>query len=317
MTPTQLRAFATVVRRGSVKAAAAELAVTEAAVSGHVAQLRRQLGDPLFTRTASGLAFTPGGLRLASRANELLGLQDQTVREVGEAARGQRLLRLIVSSMFAEYAAPGLIELFAARARDLQVEMSVRPAPDHQRALTSRAADVVIGPTPPVVGAGVSVTPFLRYEVVVLAAPGHPLAGRRARPAQLQRETWLLGPSAAERGVVTGVLRVLGVPEDQQRIFQSHAAALEEARRGQGVTVALAHAAAPDLAAGRLARVAGEGTQAGGTWSALTLADQGAAPTAAELRRFITTPRAIQAMLSGAGADVARFRPALHVTLWS
>ncbi|HET7276682.1 MAG TPA: LysR family transcriptional regulator, partial [Dermatophilaceae bacterium] len=40
MTPTQLRAFACVVRLGSVKAAAKELAVSEAAVSMHVAQLR-------------------------------------------------------------------------------------------------------------------------------------------------------------------------------------------------------------------------------------------------------------------------------------
>ena len=68
MTPTQLKAFACVVRLGSVKAAADELGVSEAAVSMHVAQLRRELEDKLFTRTGSGLAFTPGGLRLASRA---------------------------------------------------------------------------------------------------------------------------------------------------------------------------------------------------------------------------------------------------------
>ena len=68
MTPTQLRAFATVVRLGSVKAAAEDLRVTEAAVSLHVGQLRKELGDQLFSRTGSGLAFTPGGLRLASRA---------------------------------------------------------------------------------------------------------------------------------------------------------------------------------------------------------------------------------------------------------
>ena len=82
MTPTQLRAFAAVVRLGSVKAAAAELFVTEAAVSLHVGQLRKELGDQLFRRTSAGLAFTPGGLRLASRAVELLGLQDRTVLEV-------------------------------------------------------------------------------------------------------------------------------------------------------------------------------------------------------------------------------------------
>lgn len=317
MTPTQLRAFAAVVRLGSVKEAAAELAVTEAAVSGHVAQLRKELGDQLFTRASSGLAFTPGGLRLASRANELLGLQDQTIREVGEAGRGRRLLRLAVSSLFAEYAAPGLIELFSARARDLQVEMSVRPSSSFESMLVGRATDVAIGPAPGSPGPAVTATPFLKYEVVLVAGPGHHLAGHRVRPPQLQRETWLLGPSATEQGVVTAMLRRFHVPEEQQRIFQSHAAALEEARRGHGLALALASGVGEDVAAGRLVRVTGEGTQAAGTWSALTLAETGVPATAAELRRFVTTPRAIQAMLSGAGADIGRFRPAVHITLWS
>jgi len=43
----------------------------------------------LFTRTGSGLAFTPGGLRLASRAVEILGLQDRTAREVSQATRDE------------------------------------------------------------------------------------------------------------------------------------------------------------------------------------------------------------------------------------
>lgn len=53
MTPTQLRAFAAVVQLGSVKQAAADLNVFEAAVSLHVGQLRRELGDRLFARTAA------------------------------------------------------------------------------------------------------------------------------------------------------------------------------------------------------------------------------------------------------------------------
>src|SRR5687767_1882412 len=107
MTPTQLRAYSAVVRQGSVKSAAAELEVSESAVSLHIAQLRRELGDQLFHRTAAGLAFAPGGLRLASRAAELLGLQDITVLEVSAAGRGRRLLRVGATGLFAEHAAPG------------------------------------------------------------------------------------------------------------------------------------------------------------------------------------------------------------------
>ena len=38
---------------------------------------------------------------------------------------------------------------------------------------------------------------------------------------------------------------------------------------------------------------------------------------AAELVRFITTPRATQAMVRGSGVHLGRFKPAVHITLWS
>ena len=47
------------------------------------------------------------------------------------------------------------------------------------------------------------------------------------------------------------------------------------------------------------------------------LAEQSALSATAELMRFVTTPRATQAMLRGSGVNVGRFRPSVHVTLWS
>ncbi len=318
MTPTQLKAFSCVVRLGSVKAAADELEVSEAAVSMHVSQLRREFDDRLFTRTASGLAFTPGGLRLASRAVEILGLQDRTVREVSQAGHGRRLLRLACSALFAEHAAPGLIELFAGRADDLDVELSVHAAGQFPSLLASRTVDLAVGPAPGSDLPGLVDQRFLNYEVVAVAGPGHPLAGHSVDPGQARHQTWLLGPSAAgEEGVVPGMLRHLGVPEKQQRIFQSDAAAFEEAKRTHGVALALRFAVAADLTAGRLVRVEGPGLRGHGRWSALALPPHSQLPVTAELLRFITTPRATQAMVHGTGVEVGRFRPSVHVTLWS
>src|SRR3954471_1030227 len=56
MTLAQLQSFVLVARHGSVKAAAAELEVTEPAVSVAVAALRRELGDELFVREGRGIA---------------------------------------------------------------------------------------------------------------------------------------------------------------------------------------------------------------------------------------------------------------------
>ena len=320
MTPAQLRAFSAVVRLGSVHAAAAELGMSDAGISMHVAQLRKELDDPLFAKTGAGLAFTPGGLRLASRAIEILGLQQQTAIEVTEAAHGRRLLRIAASSAFAEHAAPGLIELFSSRANDLSVELSVHPTSRFHELISSRAVDIALGPSADDAASNGSIVvrPFLKYQILTVAAPGSPLAGHPPTPALLRDQQWMLGPAAGHSdGEIAAILRNLAIPESQQRIFQSDAAALEEVQRVNGVTLAIGFAVGKDVSAGRLVHVKGPGLQSPGEWCAMTLAPAARQPAVSELVRFITTPRCTQAMLRGTGVGVTRFRPKVHVTLWS
>ena len=317
MTPTQLRAFACVVRRGSVKGAAEELGTTESAVSMNLKQLRTELDDPLFSRTPSGLAFTPGGLRLASRAMEILDLQSRTVMEVSEAGNGRRMLRLASSDLFAEHAAPGLISLFTSRAKDLDVELSVHPVSEFRDLLSSRTIDVALGPIngarPPVV-----TREFLAYDVLVVAAPEHPAVIDKLGPKQLAEQVWHLGPGAVEpSGETSEVLRRLGVPEKRQRIYQSDAAALAETRRGQGLAVAVGFTIRDDLRNGRLVPVEAPELASRGSWAAWSLGGDQLTSVGAELIRFVGTPRATQAMIRGEAAGQGRFRPAVHVTLWS
>lgn len=318
MTPAQLRAFSAVVRLGSVHAAAEELGVSDAGISAHVAQLRKELDDPLFSRTRAGLAFTPGGLRLASRAIEILGLQQQTAIEVTEAARGRRLLRIAASSAFAEHAAPGLIELFSSRADDLSVELSVHPTSRFRDLIESRAVDLALGPALPDAGTEIVVRPFLKYQIITVAAPASPLATGTPTPALLRDQQWMLGPSAGSvDGEIATLIRNLAIPETAQRIFQSDAAALEEVQRMSGVTLAVGFAVAKDLSAGRLVHVRGSRLQLSGEWCASTLPGSARQPAVTELLNFITTPRCTQAMIRGTGVGVTRFRPKVHVTLWS
>jgi DNA-binding transcriptional LysR family regulator len=194
VTPAQLRAYSAVVRLGSVRAAAKELGVSDAGVSMHIAQLRKELDDRLFTRTGAGLAFTPGGLRLASRAIEILGLQQQTAIEVTEAAHGRRLLRIAASSAFTEHAAPGLIELFSSRAADLSVELSVHPTSQFRDLIASRAVDIALGSAAQNADSAITVRPFLKYQTIAVAAPGNPLTTGVRTPAQLREQQWMLGP---------------------------------------------------------------------------------------------------------------------------
>jgi len=299
--------------------------MSDAGISMHVAQLRKELDDPLFSRTSAGLAFTPGGLRLASRAVEILGLQQQTAIEVTEAAHGRRLLRIAASSAFAEHAAPGLIELFSSRASDLSVELSVHPTSRFKELISSRAVDIALGQAfqsgradREATGNAIVVRPFLNYQILTVAAPGSPLTTHPPTPALLREQLWMLGPSAGSvDGEIAAVVRDLAIPESHQRIFQSDAAALEEVQRVGGVSLAIGFTVGKDLAAGRLIHVKGQGLQVPGEWCAFTLTPAARQPAVSELVRFITTPRCTQAMLRGTGVGVTRFRPKIHVTLWS
>lgn len=312
MTPTQLRCFSTVVRLGTVRGAAEELGVTQAAVSGNMGALRKELDDQLFHPSREGLVFTPGGLRLAHRAVEMLGLQEQTRREIHDANDGRRLLRIAATSLFAEYAAPGLIELFSTRADDLEVELLVESSARFNDLLLSHGADVAIGPkstgTSPF---GITTSEFMRYEVIAVTSP-------ELSFDRVTEVTWFLGPSAVEPlGVSQFVLERVGVPESMQRIYTSHAAALAEARNGNGVALVPRFAVADALRSGALAELDDPASRATGTWAASAPPGDRSTQVARELLRFVTTPRAMQAMRSGSGTGIGRFKPSVHITLWS
>jgi DNA-binding transcriptional LysR family regulator len=252
---------------------------------------------------------------------EILGLQQQTAIEVTEAAHGRRLLRIAASTAFAEHAAPGLIELFSSRADDLSVELSVHPTSRFRDLIASRAVDIAIGPASEgSIGPddSIFVRPFLKYQIIAVVAAKSPLAAGVPTAALLRQQHWMLGPSAGGvGGEIATMLRDLAIPESQQRIFQSDAAALEEVQRVGGVTLTIGFAVAKDLAAGRLTHVTGPGLDRSGEWCAATLPPSARQPAVSELVRFITTPRCTQAMIRGSGVGVTRFRPKVHVTLWS
>jgi LysR family transcriptional regulator, low CO2-responsive transcriptional regulator len=309
MTFTQLRTFALVAELGSLRAAASALGVSEPAVSAAMAALRTDLGDPLFRRTGTGIALTPGGRALAGRARELVGLADRTRREVGHATTTGRL-RALATAACAEHVAGAVIAAFTRRVPRVAVDLTVGSTECAAVALAEDDADIVLGVRPaPAVGQPVESVPFLRYSRVVVAAPGHPSV------ADLSGYRWLAGPAGLEPGSeeerwADGT----GTVEVERR--DSEAEALAEVRAGAGVMLALEHAVRGDLARGSLVRVPVDGTPVTGLWWASVPGHGRSTATARALQRFLTTPDATSALLSRPERP-ARTRPTVRVELWS
>jgi LysR family transcriptional regulator, low CO2-responsive transcriptional regulator len=320
MTLAQLQSFVLVARLGSVKAAASELGVTEPAVSVAVGALRRELGDELFVREGRGIALTAGGRRLAALASEILGLAEQARRSVADSAGQSRLMQVAVTALVAEHIGP-LVDAFSARDPELEVVVETAPAEALPGMLEHRNADIALGPAPPPERADtIAAVPFLRSRLVVVAAPGHPLAGRPdLGPSDLSGERWLVGPPGVEPGTGAGLLFArLGLPARDVVSYTSHAAAIAAAGAGQGVVVAMASLVASELRRRALIRLDLRGTPLPEMWHASTLGFGRALPAALAFQRFATSPEATHALSTGrAGAASARARPRPHVTLWS
>ncbi len=310
----------TVARLGSVKAAARALAVSEPAVSAAVGALRRELGDKLYVRSGGVIELTPGGRRLASAASEILQLTEDTRLAVRDADGDMRTLRVAATPPFAEFAAGPLLSAFKHRHADIDVELQVARREELAALLANRAADITLGP--PVterqdVPAVVS-QPFLRYNLIVVAAPGHTLAPSKGlAPAALVSTPWLLGPFENERSTDTGAfLARQSIAPRRTRTYPNFAAALAQTASGRGVTLAIAHTVRDELERGSLVELDVRGTPISGLWYLSMLRPDLRTPSADALHHFVTMPDATRAMLArGGGVPAERF---VHAgTRWS
>lgn len=307
-------------RLGSVKAAARALEVSEPAVSGAVGALRRELGDKLYVRAGGILELTAGGRRLASAASDILELEAEARRAFRETDRERSVVRVAATPPFAEFAAGPLLNAFSHRHEGIEVELQVARREEFASLLADRAADVALG-APATDRADVPAMvsePFLRYGLIVVAAPGHTLsASKGLAPAALVSTPWLLGPYESERSTDTGAfLARQSIAPRRTRAYPNFAAATAQVASGRGVTLAIAHTVRDELERGALVELDVRGTPISGLWYVSTLRRQLRTPSAEALRAFVTTPEATRAILArGGGVPAERF---VHMgTRWS
>jgi DNA-binding transcriptional LysR family regulator len=319
MTLAQLQSFVLVARLGSVKAAAAQLEVTEPAVSVAVAALRKELGDELFVREGRGIALTNGGRRLSALASEILSLAEQARRSVHESPGQPRLVQVAATNIVAEHVGP-LIDAFTLRDNSPEITIESVPGGSFADLLEHRRADIALGPLPaPGAAATIATVPFLRCRLIVAAAPDHPLAGQRdIAPTALAGERWLVGPPELDPTTTVGLFfHRNGLHPSDIAAYTSHAAAIAAAAAGEGIILTLAHSVLDEVRRRALVRIDVRGTPLLEIWHASTLGLGRALPAALSLQRFATTSEATHAISIGrAGTTSLRVRPAVHVTLW-
>lgn len=291
VTWSRMRTFAAVADAGSVRAAAAQLHVTEPAVSTAVASVERQLRTKLTEKSGRGIALTEAGRVYAAYCRQILGLLEESAIAVRRGGLVQ--LRLGAVGTASEYVVPALLARFHARHPEVQLSMTVEPRDDLFASISHHELDVVLGGRPPR-GSGLVIRATRSNRLIVVSAPGWETAPLES--------TWLLrGPGSGTLDTTLSLFEQLQITPHTLTLG-SLGAVLAAAKAGLGLTLVHEDAVVDDIAAGRLVEVHMARTPIARPWHLVT----GPTPTAAAVL-FISTCASDEL---GAGAFQRRGRAA-------
>lgn len=186
----QLEVFVATARAGSTRSAADRVARSQSAASAAIADLEATLGVPLFDRVRRRLLLNENGRALLPKAASLLDHAGDLEHLFSGAHAAP--LRVAASLTVGEVLLPALVARWAESHPASPVHIAVANTSEVIDAVAAFDVDIgfIEGPqTRP----DLSVWPWLSDELVIVAAPGHPLAGARLAPLQaLRKERWAL-----------------------------------------------------------------------------------------------------------------------------
>ncbi len=201
-----IRVLSAVGRSDSFSAAAATLGITQSAVSQHIANLEKQVGQSMVRRTSRPVELTRAGSVLAEHGDAVLARLDAASLDLDEIG-AQRNRRLRMGGF------PTALATFVPQALALlhrqQPTVSLVVVDDHVQGLLPRllrreldvavAFDDAAAPSLPDLADELTLTPLFTDPYRLLVPRGHRWAREERHPAvaDLAEETWIGGGPAS------------------------------------------------------------------------------------------------------------------------
>ena len=192
----QLRYFVAVAEERNFGRAADRLRIAQSGLSQQIKSLEASLGAALFDRDTRPLELTDAGEALLEHARLVIGVADQAqenVRRIGHGRRGP--LRIATGVAGISAVATTLLETFAERHADVDVEFHPGFGPQNVDALRRRTVDVAFVALPIDSRPMPELLPLERMEALILVGADHPLARFERIPRdQLRRYPFVTWP---------------------------------------------------------------------------------------------------------------------------
>lgn len=259
MTLEQLRLFVAVARREHVSQAAAELHLTQSAVSSAVQALEGRYGVRLFDRIGRGVKLNAAGRAFLAEAEAVLArakAAQTALEDLSELRRGRLLIR--ATPTIANYWLPARLGAFRAAHPGVTLALEIGDTASVTRATAEGEAElgfVGVMPEEP----SLSAAAVGRDRLILLAPAGHGWKDRsRLSADELGAQTWIMRePGSGTRESLEEGLRAAGVAPEALSValtLPSDEAVLSAVEAGAGVSALSECLVQPALDAGRLAR---------------------------------------------------------------
>lgn len=188
----QLKVFEAVARHLSFSRAAAELHLTQPAVSTQIRTLEGHVGLVLFEQLGKKIYLTPGGAELLYHSRAII----EQFREAEESLTqfrgiaGGKLNVAVISA--GDYFFPRLMVEFARRHPGVTLNLTVHNRADLLEQLKQNLTDLAVLVRPPE-ERDAEHAAFAPHPYVIVAPPDHPLAGKQRIPlASITREPFVV-----------------------------------------------------------------------------------------------------------------------------
>ena len=214
MNLNHLAIFHAVARAGSMTLGAERLDISQPAVSKQVQELERALGVPLFDRIGRRVHLSRAGEILADYAGRLFTLAHEAEEAMADVrAVGRGRLVIGASTTIGTYLLPCVVAEYWRRHPRVELLVQIENTEQVHRRLAGHELD--LGLTEGLVeNEELAAEVFHQDELVMIAAPGHRLAGQPPVPLSAVREEpfVLREPGSGTRAVEERALARLKLP---------------------------------------------------------------------------------------------------------
>jgi DNA-binding transcriptional LysR family regulator len=256
----RLTVFLAVARQLSFRRAAADLHLSQPAVSKHIHQLEAELGVALFERRGNRVALTEAG-RMLQDYGQRVSLQTDDIRRALAELQGLQRgsLRIGASSTPGLYLLPERLARFRLAHPGLELSLEITNSVTVANRVASGELDLgFVGTLPG--DPGLQVRPFAEDEVVLIAPPRHPAVRRPSNSASaaavLARETWVMRETGSgTREVALAGLAGQGIAPARTMELTGSEAVKRAVAAGLGIGFASRHAITLEVHHGLLTAV--------------------------------------------------------------